>query len=439
MKMFCISHSSRIIFEDRCKINAFATRFKPVTLDDLPPFDSLKDVYSANPYKGSISLWELTGNDKEPDLKPLAHIHPAQKSQSAAIIDRRIIIHEIDRLEVFDINLSLQKTITNPWIAGGHTIYPDGNTVWISLATANAILQIDIDSGEVLTRIRMPEIYGKGYPIEHDTDLKKHNIQTNYQPTHVNSVIPYQDGLIISCLRQGAIGFIRKDQSYREIAHGFSGCHSAKIDPFTHELFFADSPTGIVWFLDFNSGRILRRIHVKSRWLHDIECINETYLLAIDGEHNQLHIINKFDGTVLRSYECNAFGNGLVFANLYEVDDAWQELYYSSKKTLPLSKNDDHFNLSENLLEPLGTTAFWKKYENCQAGEIYTTITETQYDYLLSSKSILVTPGDYALVCKAETYETYIAVGVQTNDGKKMDLPSNIRLNHKAIFFKIQH
>ena len=115
---------------------------------------------------------------------------------------------EPDRLEILDTRLRAVKTITDPWIAGGHTVYPDADgCVWLSSAPANAALKVDLQSGKIVKRIKMPQQYGRGYQLDPKDDVRKHLIPTDLQATHINSAYPIADGLLVTLWIPGVVGY----------------------------------------------------------------------------------------------------------------------------------------------------------------------------------------------------------------------------------------
>ena len=133
------------------------------------------------------------------------------------------------------------------------------------------MLILDLASGEVERTLRFPAaLYGQGYELTPEADLRRHAIPDEAQTTHVNAA--HRAGgsrLVVSTFIPGAIGrFDLATGGYEELCRGFVGCHGARVSA-EGEVYFADSTAGALVFLT-PEGTVARRFATGSRWLHDV-------------------------------------------------------------------------------------------------------------------------------------------------------------------------
>ena len=300
-----LTHSSRKVDLERCSAEFLKRRFSsPDRLRDLPPFAELRPAETT--YSGSVSCFRVWG---EPGtvhrIEPLGCIKHRDKIQHAVVIDERTLwVGYESRLEVWrlddsiltlrrlaDTGYSVVRRIEHPHLAGLHTVEPLGpRRAVLSCSASDAVLLVDVEAGEVERTLRMPAgLYGRGYELTPETDLRRHNIGDDLQTTHVNSATPVDSGrgIVVSTLIQGAVGvFDLASGAYEEMTRGFVGCHGARADE-NGELYFTDSASGSLVSLR-RDGATARRFAVPSRWLHDSRQIaGSVYAFAL-SDTNQL-------------------------------------------------------------------------------------------------------------------------------------------------------
>ena len=417
MKVLCVTHSERSFVEARSALNTLETRFPPERLTTLPPLESLAGIDSAVPFSGALSLWGIDEQNGF-QLTFLTSYNPDYKVQSAVFHQEFLLVYGADRLEILDTRLRAVKTITDPWIAGGHTVYPDADgCVWVTSAPANAALKVDLQSGKIVKRLLMPQQYGRGYQLKTTDDVRQHWIPTDFQPTHINSAYPVKDGILVTLWIPGAVGlFDAEHLSYREIVSGFRGCHGGRCERETGALYVTDSPAGIVWFFDFETGEIQGRLKIESVWLHDVDQIRGDIFAAGLSDKNEIQIVDKTTGEVLQRVGCDRFGQSVMFVNACEVDQAWGQAFRSHLSTVesqaegPIAKKP----LGRESLPPFLELSEWEQAKDVAVaiGPILKSGQPLQYEYLLSSDPFELNPGEYILEGEIYCHRGGLALGL---------------------------
>lgn len=411
MKVLCVSHSSRPFFEARCTVNAFEQRFGDTVGSPLTPFEQLSGVNQAVPFRGALTLWEIIGGDDPKGLRFLRSYEPEYKVQSAVFHGDRLLVHGSDRLELLDPDFRVERTIRDPWLVGGHTIFVDASGfAWVSASPANAALRIDLQRGEVIERLLMPAAYGRHYELTPKSDLHAHYVPTDLQETHLNCVYPVGQKVLVTLLRQGAIGEFDQDRSYREIARGFRGCHGGKLEPTTGEIMFADSPTGIVWFLDAASGRVRRRIDLQCRWLHDAHPLGAGNYAVTVADHNAIRVVSN-SGAVRCEADASPFGESVMFVSAAEVTPPWRS---SLELPRPRPKAQDETPALGPELLPDFEVPTWTLVSEVGA-EVVQWLRSRQplrHEYLWMSNPIDLEPGRYELAAELEVAQGGFMMGL---------------------------
>ena len=413
MKVLCVTHSSRPFFEARASLNALERRFKANRFEQLPPFESLPGVDTAVPFSGGLSLWRID-EQKNYHLEFLRMYNPGYKIQFATFHNDCLLVYGADRLEVLDTKFQVVKTITDPWLAGGHTVFVDkAGYAWVTSAPANAVLKIDLDQGQVIERITIPERYGRSYNLSPKDNLLQHYVSTDLQPTHVNCAYPLKNGLLVTLLIPGVVGFFDQTRNYREIAHGFRGCHSAKPVGDSNEIYLTDSPSGLVWFFNFETGSITGRFHIESNWLHDADQITGSIFAVALGDENEVQIFDKSTGEVLQRVDCSRFGQSVMFINTCEVSQPWQKVL--QPETLPVQPIDlSQLSLGFNMVPPLANRNQWllNTETKTKAGLLLQSEQSLNYEYLLTGTELHLPCGDYAFEGEIVCHKGAIALGL---------------------------
>lgn len=434
MKVLCVTHSSRPFLEARCTINALEQRFPPGRLQNLPPLESLPGVEQAVPYGGALTLWQVLEGGHGPRLRFLRQYRPDYKVQFATFYGPRLLVYGSDRLEVLDQEMQVVQTFRDPWLVGGHTVHVDPQgLVWLTCAPANAVLGVDLERETVVERLPMPARYGRGYRLRPEDDLHRHYVPTDLQPTHVNSAVPWREGLLVTLWIPGVVGYFDSRRRYREILSGFRGCHSGRVTPDTEELYFTDSPTGVVWFADPNSGRLLGRMSTGSRWLHDAESLGGGWFACTLGDRNELWLMNRQGGEVSQQIKCDRFGRSVMFVHCCQVDDSWARL----KERLPFSHTPEKgmppLKKGLELLRPLHAADFWESVneQHIRLGLVLGCESEKTYEYLLMSPHFVLKPGRYLLRARIACHMGGFSVGL-------LDVVSD-RWLAQLIFDEVNH
>ncbi|WP_333478584.1 hypothetical protein [Allocoleopsis sp.] len=380
----------------------------------------MSELDSAVPFSGCLSLWLIDEVDNY-RLHFLRQYNPGYKIQSATFHGDHLLVYGSDRLEVLDTDFQLIKTITDPWLAGGHTVYVDQEGfAWVTSAPANAILKINLDSGAVIERIRIPDIYGLGYQLSPQDDLRHHFIPTDLQPTHVNCAYPMDDGLLVTLLIPGAVGYFDKQRNYREIVSGIRGCHGGKLNRDTGEIYLTDSPSGIAWFFDICTGSSKGRFQIESRWLHDVDQIAGQIFAAGLGDKNEIQIFHRSNGEILQCVDCSPYGQSVMFINTCEIGQQWLEvLQHSSWEPQQIEELSDTL-LGDEEVVPILNLDLWHPVESSQA-QVSTTVhtqQKLQYEYLLVGSEFCLQPGDYVFEGKIVCQKGGLIAGL-------LDLASN--------------
>lgn len=286
-----LTHSSRRTNLDRCSAEFLSRRFgDPARLERLPPFASLPPPELL--YSGAVSLFQVREEEGRIRLRRIGTFKDREKIQHVALVgDAELLVgyeHRVERWRLPDRRI---RRYEHPHLAGLHTVAPlDGGRVLLSCASSDAVLILELESGEIERTLRMPaELYGRNYDLSAHTDLRRNFIGDEQQTTHVNAAHPTADErrAVVSTLIQGAIGIFDLDTgNYEEIARGFVGCHGARVND-EGKIYFADSAAGHLVFLD-SRGQVTRRFDAGSRWLHDVQQIaGSVYAFAL-ADANEL-------------------------------------------------------------------------------------------------------------------------------------------------------
>lgn len=413
MKSLLVSHASRPFVEARATLNALELRFSsPTRLTNLPPLDSLPSVQAAIPYSGMLTIWDVDDPaQKKPAL--IGEYAPNYKIQFATFRGNQLLVLGGDRLEVLTPGFILEKTIRDTWLVGGHTVHCDKDGfAYVTSAPANAILKIDIDAGKIVERILLPNNYGIGYPLTEADDLHRHFIPTDLQPTHINSAVPCPEGILVTLCAQGIVGAFDTNKKFREIITGYRGCHGARINFATGSLYFTDSTAGIIWFADYQTGRILSRLKINSAWIHDTDQIDQKIFAVSLSDHNRIEIVSGIDGSVITTLDCHPFGASTMFVKAATLPDSWHST--APRDSVSTTKEQPIFG-NELLADPLNRTA-WSNVASVSANVDtslhITTSNDVRYEYLAEGQKLKVQRGDYVFQANLECKVGEATVGI---------------------------
>jgi hypothetical protein len=309
-----LTHSSRTTNLDRCSAEFLRRRFgDPERLRGLPPFASLPPAEAL--YSGGVSFHHARIQGGRLRLESLGQVRHRDRIQHVALLAADDLLAGFEhRLERWRLRVPLggSRRVTagdvevtarfeHPHLVGLHTVEPlAAGRVALSCATADAVLVLDLASGEMERTLRFPAaLYGQGYELDAAADLRRHAIPDEAQTTHVNAA--HRAGgseLVVSAFIPGAVGrFDLATGGYEEICRGFVGCHGARVSA-EGETYFADSTAGALVFLTAE-GKAARRFATGSRWLHDVQQIaGDVYAFAL-ADRNELRVYDIATGELL--------------------------------------------------------------------------------------------------------------------------------------------
>jgi hypothetical protein len=308
--LLCVTHSDRPMQEPRCDINYLERRYaSPIRLPPTQPFETLGPASAASPYLGAITAYDIGETGDQPPELVCAFRPETYKPQHAMWHNDRLWVLGTEHLEVYDDHLISLKVIRDPWLAGNHTIASDGRGgVLVSCSASDAALVFDEVTGDLVRVWRVPEEwYGRNYPLARSQSVVDHYIDNDRQLTHINCAWPLRGGMLVSLLIQGAIGWSDGNGDYRELVRGFVGCHGARVRSDIEEIYFADSCSGMLVFLDLQ-GDVIRRVGTGSRWLHDAVQIRGDLFAAAPFDHNEVVLVNVATRQVACRISCAAHG-----------------------------------------------------------------------------------------------------------------------------------
>ncbi len=354
MKLVLATHSSREFFEARSELNFLENRFPPDRLHQLPPFESLPSFDAEVQLTGVLTLWriDMSEEERECSFSLIWSYDPGYKIQSATFCDDHLVILGADRIVVLGSDLEEQATIIDPWLVGGHMIFTDDESknckdVWVNSSPANAVLRVSITDRCVKERIKVPDIFGKGYDLTTDNDLHNNYIATDLQPTHINCAVPTRRGLLITLWIQGVVGFLKPDGTFRELISGLRGCHGARYLTDSDEVMVTDSAAGLIWFLNAETGAIVRRLKIATQWLHDTCIYDQNTLLASCTDLNRIALLSREDGRILARVDCEAFGRSTMFVSVKDLPSSWEATFSPNATDSPGRSFKDDFVLGE--------------------------------------------------------------------------------------------
>jgi hypothetical protein len=312
--LLTLTHSSRTTNLSRCSAEFLSRRFgDPGRLRSLPPLAGLPPAEVL--YSGGVSFYLALEGEGGVRLEPLGQVRSRDRIQHVAPLGADdLLVGFENRLERWRLRAPLDRPrrlaagdvevawrFEHPHLVGLHTVEPLGDgRVALSCATADAVLLLDLARGEVERTLRLPaDLYGQGYELDGDTDLRRHAVPDEAQTTHINAAHRAGgSGLVVSAFIPGAIGrFDLATGGYEELCRGFVGCHGARVSA-EGEIYFADSTAGTLVFLT-PEGKVARRFATGSRWLHDAQQIaGSVYAFAL-ADRNELRLHDVETGELL--------------------------------------------------------------------------------------------------------------------------------------------
>ena len=413
MKIVLVSHSSRPFFEARCQINELNKRFeKDRTVDSSFSVDQLKSVEESVPFNGALSIWAYQSDTK--DLRFISTYEPNFKIQSACVLNDKIVVLGADRLQVLSFELDLINEITEDYVIGGHTVTPlDDSCVLFTSAPANKIYVYDVEAQELKETICLPAHLSKSLIGELDISLRENYIPTDLQQTHINAAFNGPKGILATFWIQGAL-YVYQDHSWRELTTGFRGSHGGRwIDG--EQVMMTDSPAGLIWFFDADSGKVLRRIDLASKWVHDAEKVAPGVIIALFGDRNTIEIVDENTGQPLSSVDAAPFGETVMFLSCFDVD----EELVNKIPTEEIPQVKEAFTLSEygdNLVEGIvDNGGLYPIYHSSFSNIEIQSRSSVRYDILSTSRSLILEAGEYVFSSDVVCHLGGVSIGIFDN------------------------
>jgi hypothetical protein len=310
--LLCVTHSARAVDLARCSREFLIERYRrPDRLPPATPFEQLTPSIDHSPFKGDVTVWSLRRLDR-PEL--LAHLRPnAYKPQHAIWLNRRLWVLGVESLEVFDASLQLEATVIDPWLSGGHTVWPDGRGgLLLTCSASDAVLTLDMATRRVTEAWRLPEaVYGRNYDLTRAMSVVEHYIDNDRQLTHVNAAVPWRGGVLVSTLIQGAIGHRDADGRYVELTRGHVGCHGVRTDE-RGGIVFCDSCAGTLRSLSPDGCSQVMH-DTSSRWLHDAQPLDGGVWAFAVADRNSVELIDLERGDTVATIDGSPFGQSTQF------------------------------------------------------------------------------------------------------------------------------
>jgi hypothetical protein len=324
-----LTHTSRSWEWEKCRREYLRERYgRPGRLDSLPQFDALPPNRSHTLYTGGLTILKLALHGSEARLSALRCIDSRYKIQHACLAGERLVLCFEDflfvlpdpgsPLEAVKLERGAPGRIDDPWFGGLHTVFAaDSRTVVVSAAGSDAVLWVDVDSGRVTRRWRLPaEIYGSNYALTPEMSVQDHYIHNDIQLGHLNCAYPdSHGGCWISTLAQGDIGYVRSNGGYEILARGFIGCHGVRLAAGGETIYFADSCGGRLMAAAPSSAPA-ERVRLDSRWLHDAAQLEDDIYLFSLGDRNELSVIDVGRGVELGRYSFESRGVNVQFLSV---------------------------------------------------------------------------------------------------------------------------
>lgn len=318
-----VTHSDRPFDIDRCTSEFYKTRFgSPGRLLNVPPFFSLKPARAYVPYAGGASFWVYDPRmPDEPRL--LCHFNPGYRVQHAAPLGEHFLLAGPEFVELVSGDGQTLWHASDPWMAGVHTVFHHNGRIAVSCSGSDAVVVLDATNGAVTHALRLPlGVYGGGggYLLERDHDVREHFIVNDHQMTHINCAWPCEEGIYISTLIHGVVGFFGWDSSYRELFRAPVGSHGVRrIAP--DRLLLADSCAGVGRVYDM-SGNEQEHFDFGCRLLHDIDMADGRFVLGTSTDQNVLMIADRTSGKILARWPMQFFGAGVQFLSVTPLTES---------------------------------------------------------------------------------------------------------------------
>jgi len=323
-----LTHTSRSWEGTRCTRDYLAQRYSdPRRLHHLPCFEQLPGLPNQQLYSGGISLLELVMENDVVQVIARRCIDSRFKLQHASFVGSRLVLcfegflaaipdteHGVTEI---DLRPGSRWRIDDNWFGGLHTVFAVNDDVCVvSSSGADAVLWVDLNSGKVIRRWRLPaELYGTNYALTPDMSVVDHYIHNDIQLGHLNCAYPDgRGGCFISTLIQGDIGHVDQDGKYSLLDRGHVGCHGARLSQSGQDVYFADSCGGRLMLI--KPGGAIELHRVDSRWLHDVEEVDRDLYWFCLGDKNEVALIDVARGRELGRFTFGTRGVNVQFVSI---------------------------------------------------------------------------------------------------------------------------
>ncbi len=323
-----LTHTSRSWDWTRSSRDFIARRAAdPNRLRNLPPFEELGPCQN-HLYSGGLTLLDVSVDGRAAHAAARRSIDSHFKVQHASLVGGRLVlcfenflgvlpsVHE--PVENVDLRPGSPWRIEDPWFNGLHTVFPVSDNICIvSSSSADAVLWVDLASRKVIRRWRLPaDIYGFNYDLTPSMSVVEHFIHNDLQLAHLNCAYPDgRGGCYVSTLFQGDIGHVDQDGRYSLLARGQIGCHGVRLARNGQDLYFSDSCGGRLMRVDPDGG-VRELWNTGSRWLHDVEQVdNDLYLFCL-GDTNEIALVDLSAGQERGRFKLDSRGVNVQFVTV---------------------------------------------------------------------------------------------------------------------------
>jgi hypothetical protein len=309
-RLLCVTHSDRPMHEPSCDINYLEKRYaSSLRIPPLQPFETLTPSSAHTRYLGGITVYDIGEHGTHQPGLVCAFRPETYKPQHCIWHNNRLWVVAVDHIQVYDAALNPVTSIRDPWLAGNHTIAPDGGGgMLVSCSGTDSVLRFSEATGDLESAVRMPEdLHGFNYPLGRSDSVVDHYIGNDLQLAHINCAWPWRGGVVTSNLIHGSIGWFHPCGNYHELLRGFVGCHGARVRSDLDELYFSDSCAGMLVFLE-PRGVVTRRVGTGSRWLHDAIQISGDLFALAPFERNEVILMDVGAREVTARIPCDGRG-----------------------------------------------------------------------------------------------------------------------------------
>lgn len=412
------------------QLNFLNTRFDKRNETAWPELEKFPSSDTAIPFIGSMTIWESENLDSQ-SPRLLAHYEPEYKVQSSTFMGDKLVILGATEIEVLSHGFKRIRLIKDKWLAGAHSIAPiDDRYAWVTSATADALLKFDIKAGCCVKRLRLPKSYGQRYDLREEHSTVQNYIPTDYQNTHINNVFIDGEDLIVTLWIQGIVAKVDLGGKYTELIQGFRGLHGARRCMTSGELYFSDTTSGMICFLDSKSHQIKRRVDCNSDWLHDAIELDEDKFAASIGDRNEISIVNSTSGKELYKIDCSRFGGSVNLLNTSNLPLSWMKSL--DLKSREIRRKKPQNKITPNLY-PTELLAYsdlipvdWSSGAEEVRSLVISSKQEIENEIFSELSTAWLSPGHYKVCMRGKLQKGSCSFGVISHDRQKWIVQENI-------------